>query len=311
VRSLVTALGWVLLLILALPTGAAAQSGYKYRDANGRWVFSDQPPPSGVAIDSFKLGHDEPKLAISVKRVDTRESLSLVAVNGCLCSITVELTIVESAIPGLNVGGKYRESLEPNSEKVLSRIARPAQPDANLLYRWTAALGSPYAQHKPPRPYRVPFGVGSSYVISQAYPRQITHNSPESRYAIDFALPDGTPVYAAREGLVINSRHDFFKGGADPIMLDQANVIEVLHDDGTIAVYAHLHWDSIRVRIGDRILRGQYIANSGNTGFSSGPHLHFAVIMNDGAKDVSIPVEFMGSGGTTVVAEDHAPLTAY
>ena len=57
-------------------------------------------------------------------------------------------------------------------------------------------------------------------------------------------------------------------------------MVQILHEDGTIAVYAHLHWDSIRVRIGDHVSRGQYIANSGSTGFSSGPHLHFAVIRN-------------------------------
>jgi murein DD-endopeptidase MepM/ murein hydrolase activator NlpD len=298
-------------MALSLPGLSLAQAGYKYRDAEGHWVFSDQAPPAGTTANSFKLGHDEGKLIISVKRLDTADTLQLIGVNGCLCTVTLEILIVESAISGFTPGGKYRQTLEPNSEQLLARIPRPANADANLVYRWKAVLGSPYAQHKPTQPYRVPYGVGSSYVISQAFPHQITHNTPESEFAIDFVLPDGTPVYAAREGLVINARHDFFKGSADPIMLDQANVIEVLHEDGTIAVYAHLHWDSIRVRIGEHVVRGQYIANSGSTGFSSGPHLHFAVIMNGGTDNVSIPVQFAGSGGIAVVAQDHESLTAY
>ena len=56
----------------------------------------------------------------------------------------------------------------------------------------------------------------------------------------------------------------------------------MLHDDGTTAIYAHLQMDTIRVRPGQRVERGEYIANSGNTGFSSGPHLHFVVVRNAG-----------------------------
>ena len=94
-------------------------------------------------------------------------------------------------------------------------------------------------------------------------------------------------------------------------MLDQANVVAILHSDGTIGVYGHLHWDSIRVRIGEHIARGQYIADSGNTGFSSGPHLHFAVIRNAGGTDISVPVQFAGLADVAAAPVDRMPLTAY
>jgi murein DD-endopeptidase MepM/ murein hydrolase activator NlpD len=166
-------------------------------------------------------------------------------------------------------------------------------------------------QHHPPEPYRVPFAVGSTYLVSQAYPARITHTTPDNIYAIDIALPDGTPVYAARDGTVINVRHDAYLAALDPVMLDQANVVEILHDDGTIAIYAHLHWDSIRVRIGQQVHRGVYLADSGNTGFSSGPHLHFAVIRNAGDADVSVPLQFVGPGGAIAVPMTRMSLTAY
>jgi murein DD-endopeptidase MepM/ murein hydrolase activator NlpD len=180
-----------------------------------------------------------------------------------------------------------------------------------VRYRWKAVLGAPGAQHLPHEPYRAPFAVGASYRISQAYPTRETHNTPDSEYAVDLALPDGTPIYAAREGTVINLRHDAFRGSASSLMLDQANMVEILHDDGTIAVYAHLHWDSVRVQPGQHVRRGQYIADSGNTGFTTGPHLHFAVIRNAGLTPVSVPLQFSGPGGTAVTPQQDAMLTAY
>lgn len=288
-----------------------AQAAYKYRDSNGHWVFTDRPPPAGVASDAFNVPPKETKLAIEVTRVDDDESSKLIAINGCLCTVSVEVAILESQISSLGAGAVLRETLAPQSQKVLAVADGAINKSKSLTFTWKAALGSPYAAHSPPGPYRVPFGVGSSYLVTQAYPARITHATPDSAYAVDFALPDGTPVYAARDGLVINTRHDAFKGAIDPLLLDQANVVEILHDDGSIAVYAHLHWDSIRVRIGQHVKRGEYIADSGNTGFSSGPHLHFAVLLNSGFEDVSVPVLFAGSAGSAVQPVTRIKLTAY
>ena len=60
----------------------------------------------------------------------------------------------------------------------------------------------------------------------------------------------------------------------------RANVVRVLHDDGTMALYVHLNWNTIRVVPGQRVRRGEYLADSGNTGFTTGPHLHFVVQRN-------------------------------
>jgi murein DD-endopeptidase MepM/ murein hydrolase activator NlpD len=193
----------------------------------------------------------------------------------------------------------------------LVSIENAGQANKDLDYRWEIALGSPQAQHHPSRPYRVPFAVGATFMVSQAFPDAITHTTPDSMYAVDIAVPDGTQIYAAREGTVINVRHDGFRGGLSPAMMDQANVVEILHDDGTIAMYAHLHWDSIRVHIGEHVDRGEYIANSGSTGFSSGPHLHFCVQRNGGTLPLAVPIEFAGPSDLSVTPESHKSLTAY
>jgi murein DD-endopeptidase MepM/ murein hydrolase activator NlpD len=302
----------VLAAALALSTTMVpAQTAYRYRDANGHWVFTDQAPASTTPVDSFSLGHETSALHITVDRDNDAESAQLIAVNDCLCVVTFEVSIVQSGFAAIPEGAGFRATLAPGTRQMLVRGTHPDSAHTALRYVWTAALGSPDAVHQPPRPYRVPFGVGSTYPISQAYPSRITHTTADSQYAVDIALPDGTPVYAAREGIVINARQDSFRGATAPVMLDQANVIEILHSDGTIGVYAHLHWDSIRERIGAHVARGEYIADSGNTGFSSGPHLHFAVIRNAGTADVSVPIEFEGMAESAVTPLTQMALTAY
>jgi murein DD-endopeptidase MepM/ murein hydrolase activator NlpD len=294
-----------------LPSTMSAQTAYRYRDSNGQWVFTDQAPASNTPGDSFSLGHEKSALHISVDRVDDAEFTQLIAVNDCLCVVTFRVEIVNSGFSSITAGAHFQATLAPGTRQPLVQAMRAGSAGTHLKYLWRAALGSPDAVHNPERPYRVPFGIGSTFPISQAFPSRITHTTADSWYAVDIALPDGTPVYSAREGLVINAQHDFFRSAAAPVMLDQANVVEILHGDGTIARYAHLHWDSIRVRIGEHVVRGQYIADSGKTGFASGPHLHFAVIRNTGMENVSVPFQFGGLAGSAVTPVTDAALTAY
>jgi murein DD-endopeptidase MepM/ murein hydrolase activator NlpD len=129
---------------------------------------------------------------------------------------------------------------------------------------------------------------------------------------VDIAMPIGTDIVAARGGVVFDVAASNFSGGLDPERDGpNANVVRILHDDGTYAIYAHLNTNSIRVRPGDRVERGEYIADSGNTGFSSGPHLHFAVARNVGMSVESLPVLFVGRDRSMVVPAAGQDLTAY
>ncbi len=95
---------------------------------------------------------------------------------------------------------------------------------------------------------------------------------------LDFAAATGTPVFSALAGKVVESGW----GGA------YGNHIIVRHDNGVETLYAHLN--SAAVSTGDRVLRGQRIGAVGNTGNSSGPHLHFEVIKNGEQRD---PANFL------------------
>src|ERR1700728_948507 len=313
---------WSCSIYLALAAHSAPVHAqlYKYRDASGTWVYTDRAPPAGTKAETMSIDPDVKAPRITVEQELNEGRLGLLAINDCGCTAEFALQITSAGNVTLppaagaeaGVGTQtYHAVLPPHSRQGLLSATVAGASVVGFDYGWRIVLGTPGATHQPHEPYRAPFALGASFTVSQAYPVHISHNRPESQYAVDIAVPDGTPIYAAREGTVINVHHDFFRGVADTALLDQANVVEILHDDGTIGVYAHLHWESIRVQPGQSVHRGQYIADSGNTGATTGPHLHFAVIRNAGMRAESVPVQFAGSGGAPVTPQTGMLLTAY
>ena len=174
--------------------------------------------------------------------------------------------------------------------------ADPAQRyDYTLSYSYY--VGRIDATPDPQTPYRLPFEDGLAFPITQAYGGSLTsHNNVQNRYAVDFAMPEGTPVVAARDGVVVDVTLKYRTGGFDRSFLDMANTVTIAHEDGTIAEYAHLAPGTPLVQRGQRVRAGTLIAYSGNTGYSTAPHLHF-VVSKPGVRDgklarVSIPVVF-------------------
>ena len=94
--------------------------------------------------------------------------------------------------------------------------------------------------------------------------------------------------FAARSGVIVKTENQQTGRGENPA----GNFVRVLHDDGTMGVYLHLQKGSVSVKEGQRVDVGSYLARSGNTGNSTGPHLHFVVQRNVGLAVESIPFDF-------------------
>ena len=145
--------------------------------------------------------------------------------------------------------------------------------------------------------YRLPFEY-ARVRVDQGPGGSFSHNDPQNRHAADFALPEGTPIVAVREGVVMQVESDFDKAGLNREKYGgRANFIRIVHDDGSMAVYAHLQPEGVQVRTGQRVRKGQRIGLSGNTGFSTAPHLHFVIQANRGMRLESIPFRMFGPLG--------------
>jgi murein DD-endopeptidase MepM/ murein hydrolase activator NlpD len=152
--------------------------------------------------------------------------------------------------------------------------------------------------------YGLPFDPVFPRLVTQGVGGRYSHTGREY-YAFDFSMAVGTPVHAAREGVVARVVDGFTEGGPDEKLGRFANTILVLHGDGTVAVYTHLAPGGMRVAEGDRVSRGQPLAASGQTGFAGAPHLHFTVIRNTIDGPLSIPIRFgrPGSAGYVPVQD--------
>ncbi|MFF6880405.1 MULTISPECIES: peptidoglycan DD-metalloendopeptidase family protein [unclassified Streptomyces] len=109
----------------------------------------------------------------------------------------------------------------------------------------------------------------------------------------DFAVPSGTQVVATHGGTVVKAGGN---GAGDGPAYGNAVVIK--HGNGTYSQYAHL--SKVTVRIGQIVKTGQEIAKSGNTGNSSGPHLHFEIRTTPNYGSAVDPVKFLRAKGVTV-----------
>ena len=119
-------------------------------------------------------------------------------------------------------------------------------------------------------------------------------------------MPIGTPVHAARDGVValVEDSHDF--GCAREECGRFANFVVVLHSDGTTGEYFHLEQGSAQVCVGERVHRGQRLARSGSTGFSTAPHLHFGVYRTGRDGTESLAVRFQTRSGAISVPRSGA-----
>lgn len=169
--------------------------------------------------------------------------------------------------------------------------------DDHLSISCTWTIGSRNASHDDDHLYLLPYASGTSYPVIQGFDSRFSHSGVE-QFAVDFKMSVGTPVHAARDGVIARVEESNDKGCWQDGCGKYANFIVVMHDDGTTGEYYHLKKDGALVDVGDRVIAGQQIGLSGNTGHTALPHLHFAVYKaTRRALPQSVPVTFISADG--------------
>jgi hypothetical protein len=152
--------------------------------------------------------------------------------------------------------------------------------------------------------YELPFETAKRYRVSQGYNGKFSHRGVN---AIDFSLDVGEKVFAARGGIVYKVEDRHSKACNHSSCQEYNNFITVYHSDGTFSEYSHLKQHGVQVNAGQEIQAGDFIGYSGNTGWSSGPHLHFVVYKyNKRGQRETLKTRFKTSEGDVFLQENES-----
>ena len=225
----------------------------------------------------------------------------LVVENGGPVVVTVQVTYTElvNVTPSL-LAPLHRELASgERAELVRFQIVDPYA-STQVRTQVNPILGSARTVHDTRVRYAMPFGGDTARCVIQGVDGGLTHMGPHA-FSFDFEMPEGTPVLAAREGVVLLVADGHVLGGPDPGLVREANRVVILHADGTFGRYVHLR-RGLAVAPGEAVARGQRLGDSGSTGYTAGPHLHFDVGRVEAEIDgFTIPVRFEGNAGEGVV----------
>ena len=200
----------------------------------------------------------------------TRRGMGLVCLlmaAGCSSAPTAT-SIAASPTSSPSTAPPAAETGDPVAVRVIPAEGRPptaVDPASDCMAR--AGFGDPADSE-----YLLPFPAGARYAVNQSY--CFARGGHANQLAYDFVLPIGAVVTAARAGTVLDQRDDSPDNGLGN---GEHNFLMIRHEDGTVAFYAHLRQDGLLVSVGDEVTAGQPIAHAGNSGQTSGPHLHFGV----------------------------------
>lgn len=229
---------------------------------------------------------------------ETSEGFVVYGDNQEYCPVSAEVTLVIT-------------NLQPSTEKKFFCVLPARSTGTEVTRLKTIKPGQPYkisystktffgncllSRYDTAYTYNLPFATGSKFNVSQGYKGKKTH---QNENALDFEMPESTPIYAIRSGTVFAVMEKNTKNCPQKECMKFNNYIKIYHSDGTMAEYVHLKKNGSLVQPGDTVMKGQHIGYSGNTGYSSGPHLHLTVTLCRFIKDYSLETLFITGEGNT------------
>ncbi len=248
-----------------------------------------------ISIPTYAQDSDDPFEVYNV-RSEEDGSTVVYAKNNFLCdeSVYIEFTALKNMEADVKLPFEGVVPAGSAAFKLFTLTIKNPSQGSQLGYVTSYCHGDIYNnKHDDSYAYTIPYKEGESYSIGQAYGGKFSHFMKGKTHAIDFTMNEGTSICAARDGIVIFVKDDSNKHGKTYKFQEFGNNVTILHKDGTMANYFHIQKGGSKVKVGDEVTAGQVIALSGNTGWSSGPHLHFQVYGFDEDMEVkSVPTKF-------------------
>lgn len=241
------------------------------------------------AQDNFKIYYEE-----------TQNGFNIVADNDEFCPISAKIDLDIENLKSSN--GNHKVFVIPARSKQhviteLTVIDRKKRMKLGLStsYNFGDHTLSTYDKNFK---YYLPFAKGESYWLSQGYNGKTSH---QNENALDFKMPMGTKIYAARGGVVIDIEESFSRSCTGSDCAKYNNYIVIYHDDGTFAEYTHIKKDGAKVNIGDKVSIGEHIGFSGDVGWATGPHLHFIVFYQRIKERETLKTKFLIDQGKRII----------
>lgn len=145
--------------------------------------------------------------------------------------------------------------------------------------------------------YNLPFRTSNKFEVYQGYNGSFSHQNENS---LDFTMPIGTDLMAVRDGIVIKVIDKNRKNCGKEECKKYNNLIIIYHPDGTFAEYTHIKQYGAKVKVGDKVSKGQLIGYSGNVGWSTGPHLHLVIFNQNLNRRKTLKTKFKTGDGSTI-----------
>jgi murein DD-endopeptidase MepM/ murein hydrolase activator NlpD len=235
-----------------------AISLYTVREGDNLSIIADM---HGVSVNTIKWANDIKDVSL----IRPGDTLLILPVSGVKYTIKYGGTL-------LDVAKKFDADVEEialfngiDPEATLAAGTELIIPGGNLASKPVAKSAGTASSAKV---VTTPLPSLTGYFTSPMHTGRVTQGI-HGHNGIDVGAPSGTPVYAAAGGTVIVAKNNgAYNGG-------YGNYVVISHDNGTQTLYAHL--SSVEVTVGQTVAKDEHIGGVGNTGRSTGNHLHFEV----------------------------------
>lgn len=261
-----------------------------------------------LLLISNMLLAQSPEFNMEIYAEENDSTVRILGNNGEFFPISVSLEVdlqgtrLREKLPNFSV-------LQPKTKAtLLAVIFKPVNQSWSYRFSYSYSMGNALAVHNDDYAYQLPFPKGVSYRLTQGYNGKTTHRGLN---ALDFTMPEGDKITAARGGTVIRIKEDSNRGCPSANCANDGNFVTILHDDGTMADYVHLKQNGVLVELGDQVQAGQEIAINGATGWASGAHLHFVVYTTGKNAQETIKVKFESAPGNIESLKEGELYTAF